>query len=216
MPDPLIGNVTMEIHSKVAFISFPNRPERDERGGKMESNSVLLPHSGENTKNKVLIVEDEPIIGNLLEVGLSEAGFEAEYFSSTAKALENVQRFKPDVIVSDTVMPHIDGYELRRRLRQDPETADIPFVFLSPKTEPSEQLESLRMGTDDYVYKPFKIERLIDRMMRVMERSAKARSFQAHAEFSGNLAQMNLSDIVQIVGLNQKEGGTCIHRLRKT
>ncbi|MDM8553067.1 response regulator, partial [Desulfobacterales bacterium HSG2] len=110
----------------------------------MESNSVLLPHSGENTKNKVLIVEDEPIIGNLLEVGLSEAGFEAEYFSSTAKALENVHRFKPDVIVSDTVMPQIDGYELRRRLRQDPETAEIPFVFLSAKTEPPEQLESLR------------------------------------------------------------------------
>lgn len=172
----------------------------------MESNSVLLPHSGEKTKNKVLIVEDEPIIGNLLEVGLSEAGFDAEYFSSTAKALENVHRLHPDVIISDTVMPHIDGYELRRRLRQDPETAEIPFVFLSPKTESPDQLESLRMGTDDYVYKPFKIERLIDRMMRVMERSAKAKSFQTHAEFSGNLAQMNLNDIVQIVGLNQKDG----------
>ncbi len=170
----------------------------------MERKTDDLPASGENAR--VLIVDDEPIIGNLLEVGLSEAGFAAEYFSNAANALENVRHYKPDIIISDTLMPRMDGYELRRRLRQDPETSGIPFVFLSPKTESPERLESVRTGTDDYVHKPFKIERLIDRMRHVMERAATAKTFQTQAGFSGNLAQMDLSDVVQIVGLNQKSG----------
>ncbi|RLF65846.1 MAG: hypothetical protein DRN30_03245 [Thermoplasmata archaeon] len=175
-------------------------------GGKMKNKSDVLQNLEEKTKQKVLIVEDEPIIGNLLEVGLSEAGYEAEYVSTTAKALEDVYRIRPDIIISDTIMPHIDGYELRRRLRQDPETAGIPFIFLSARTETAEQLEHLRMGADDYVYKPFKIENLTDRMKRVMKSSEKAKSFQTQAHFSGNLAQMNLNDIVQIVSLNHKSG----------
>lgn len=172
----------------------------------MEKKSVVLQETGEKTKQKVLIVEDEPIIGNLLEVGLSEAGFEAEYISTTAKALEEVQQFRPDIIISDTLMPHMDGYELRRRLRQDPQTAGIPFIFLSARAESAEKMESLRMGADDYVYKPFKIENLTDRMRRVMKCSEKARTFQTQAHFTGNLAQMNLNDIVQIVSLNHKSG----------
>ncbi|WP_207680586.1 DegV family protein [Desulfonema magnum] len=157
-------------------------------------------------KTKVLIVDDEPIIGNLLEGGLTEAGFEAEYLDSSTKALENIRRVRPDIIISDIAMPHMDGYELRRRLRQDPETAGIPFVFLSARTDTPEQLEGLRMGADDYVYKPFKIENLINRLESVIERSAKARAFHSQAEFSADSDQMSLNDVMQIVGSNRKTG----------
>jgi DegV family protein with EDD domain len=162
--------------------------------------------TGEKMKTKVLIVDDEPIIGNLLEGGLSEAGFEAEYFDNSVKALENIRRVRPDIIISDIAMPHMDGYELRRRLRQDPETAGIPFVFLSARTDPPDQLEGLRMGADDYVYKPFKIENLISRVEIVMERAVKNRYFKSQAEFSGDLPEMSLNDIMQIVGTNHKTG----------
>jgi len=156
-------------------------------------------------KGKVLIVDDEPIIGNLIEGSLTETGFEAEYFNSAAKALENIHRIKPDILVSDIVMPHMDGYELHRRLRQDPETANIPFVFLSTKSEMSDQFrESLRAGTDDYVCKPFKIENLIDRMESVMQRTAKSKTFQA--DFSWDIRRTGLGEIVQIAEINRKSG----------
>ncbi|MDM8521811.1 DegV family protein [Desulfococcaceae bacterium HSG8] len=157
-------------------------------------------------KTKVLIVDDEPIIGNLLEGGLSEAGFEAEYFDSSVRALENIQQVRPDIIISDISMPHMDGYELRRRLRQDPGTAAIPFIFLSARTDVPDQLEGLRMGADDYVCKPFKIENLISRVENVMERAAKARSLQGQTDFGGDLGRISFNDVMQIVGSNQKTG----------
>ncbi len=156
---------------------------------------------------KVLIVDDEPIIGNLLEGGLTENGFEAEYFSSAANALENIDRIRPDIIISDIAMPHMDGYELRRRLRQNPETASIPFIFLSAHSEISDQIkEGLKAGADDYVCKPFKIENLIEHIRSVTERAAKARTFRSQADFSGDLSQTRLNEIMQIVELNHKTG----------
>ncbi|OQY57485.1 MAG: hypothetical protein B6245_16805 [Desulfobacteraceae bacterium 4572_88] len=185
----------------------------------MKNKSAVLNYPGESVQHKVLIVDDEPIIGNLLEVGLSEAGFEAEYFNSTAEALENVNRIRPDIIISDTIMPHMDGYELRRRLRQDPDTATIPFVFLSAKTESPNQLEALRMGADDYVFKPFKIEYLIDRMRDVIDRSSgKGRSAPpprpSQADLEDHLAQMNLSEVMQYIGLARKSGELVLHSPR--
>lgn len=162
--------------------------------------------TGEKNRTRVLVIDDEPIIGNLLEVGLSEAGFEAEYISNPEKAMEGIRNKKPDIIVSDTVMPSMDGYELRRRVREIPETANIPFIFLSPKTEPSHRLESLRYETDDYVYKPFKIDNLIKRINKMIERSERARTFLSGADFRGDLSQMELDDVIRIIGLNQRSG----------
>jgi len=163
--------------------------------------------SGGKMNGKVLIVDDEPIIGNLLEGGLTESGFEAEYFNSAAKALENIGRIRPDIIISDISMPQMDGYELRRRLRQDPETASIPFIFLSARSEISDQIkEGLKAGADDYVCKPFKIENLIEHIRSVTERAAKARTFRSQADFSGELSQTHLNEIMQIVELNHKTG----------
>ncbi|MCP4344218.1 MAG: DegV family EDD domain-containing protein [Desulfobacterales bacterium] len=157
-------------------------------------------------KGKAFIIDDDPLMGNVLEVKLSEAGFEAEYFSSGEKALERISKLKPDIIISDIIMPEMDGYELHRTLRQDPATAGIPFVFMSAKTDLSDQLKGWQMGVDDYVCKPFKIENLLERIETVMERAAKARGFRSQSDFSGNLAKMNLNDVLQVVELNYKSG----------
>ncbi len=162
-------------------------------------------------KGKAFIIDDDPIMGNVLEVKLSEAGFEAEYFSSGEKALEKISKFKPDIIISDIIMPEMDGYELHQLLRQDPATAGIPFVFMSAKTDLSDQLKGLQMGADDYVCKPFKIENLVERIETVMERAAKARAFRSQSDFSGNLAKMNLNDVLQVVELNYKSGELVIN-----
>ncbi len=157
-------------------------------------------------KGKVLIVDDDPKMGKLLKLKLTKAGYETEYFSSGGEALAKIAQVKPHIIISDIQMPEMDGYEFCERLRQDPLTAAIPFIFLSGKTDTSDQLEGLRLGADDYVCKPVKVPFLLERMNKVRERAAKARSFKSQADFSGNLAQMNLNDVMQIVESNHKSG----------
>ncbi|GBC59579.1 hypothetical protein DENIS_0518 [Desulfonema ishimotonii] len=157
-------------------------------------------------KGKVLIVDDDPKIGRLLKFKLSKADYEAEYFSSGGEALEKIPRIKPHLIISDIEMPHMNGYDFCEQLRQDSRTANIPFIFLSGRTDASDQLEGLRLGADDYVCKPVKIDFLLERMAKVLERAARAKSFKSLADFSGNLSQMNLNDVMQIVESNHKTG----------
>ena len=109
-------------------------------------------------KGKVLIVDDDPKMGKLLKLKLSKAGYETEYFSSGGEALGKIVQVRPHIIISDIQMPEMDGYEFCERLRQDPNTAAIPFIFLSGKTNTSDQLEGLRIGADDYVCKPVNID----------------------------------------------------------
>lgn len=162
-------------------------------------------------KGRVLIIDDDPIMGNMLESMLSDAGYTATYVDSGEEALKKIHAISPDIVISDIVMPNMNGHELHAKLRNTPETAGIPFVFLSAKTEASDQLEGLRMGADDYVCKPFDMKDLIKRMEKVMDRAAKARTFHSNADFSGNLSQMKLNDIIQIIEMNCKSGELLIN-----
>ncbi|MDM8535374.1 response regulator [Desulfobacterales bacterium HSG17] len=157
-------------------------------------------------KGKVLIVDDDPKIGRLLKFKLSKADYETEYFNSGGEALEKIPMLKPHIIVSDIDMPNMNGYEFCEKLRQDSRTASIPFIFLSGRTDTTDQLEGLRLGADDYVCKPVKIDFLLERMEKVMDRAIKAKSFKSQADFSGNLSQMSLNDVMQIVESNHKSG----------
>jgi DNA-binding response OmpR family regulator len=157
-------------------------------------------------KGKVLIVDDDPKIGRLLKFKLSKADYEAEYFNSGAEALKRIPELKPHLVISDIEMPNMNGYQFCEQLRQDSRTAYIPFIFLSGRTDATDQIEGLRLGADDYVCKPVKIDFLLERMGRVLDRAAKAKSFKSLADFSGNLSQMNLNDVMQIVESNHKTG----------
>jgi DNA-binding response OmpR family regulator len=157
-------------------------------------------------KGKVLIVDDDPKIGRLLKFKLAKADFETEYFSSGSEALKKIPEIKPHLIISDIQMPQMNGFEFCEKLRQDARTASIPFIFLSGRTDTSDQLEGLRLGADDYVCKPVKIDFLLERMEKILERAARAKSYKSLADFSGNLSQMNLNDVIQIVESNQKTG----------
>lgn len=157
-------------------------------------------------KGKVIVVDDDPKIGRLLKFRLAKAGYDAHYFGGGKEALDNIPRIKPHLIISDIEMPTMTGYEFCERVRRSASTAYIPFIFLSGRTDATDQLEGFRLGADDYVCKPVKIEFLLERMEKVLERAARAKSFQSQADFSGNLSQMTLNDVIQIVEANQKTG----------
>src|SRR3954451_16416341 len=122
--------------------------------------------------HRVLVVDDEEHITELVAMGLSYNGFEVERVGSGRAALDAVQRQRPDLIVLDVMLPDLDGFEVARRLRQSEGAGPrVPVIFLTARDATTDKVEGLRLGVDDYVTKPFSIEELIERVKAVLRRS---------------------------------------------
>jgi two-component system OmpR family response regulator len=122
---------------------------------------------------RVLVVDDEEHITELLSMGLTYNGFEVERVGSGRAALDAVEKRKPDLVVLDVMLPDLDGFEVARRLRQTEGAGTrVPVIFLTARDTTQDKVEGLRLGSDDYVTKPFSIEELIERVKAVLRRSA--------------------------------------------
>jgi two-component system, OmpR family, response regulator len=126
---------------------------------------------------RLLVVDDEPNIVDLLATSLRFAGFEVATASNGSEALRATSSFKPDLLVIDVMMPGIDGFTVVRRLRQDGITA--PVVFLTAKDATEDKVTGLTLGGDDYVTKPFSLEEVIARIRAVLRRFAERPSDDA-------------------------------------
>ena len=113
---------------------------------------------------RILAVDDEPHILRLVSFSLSSKGFEMLEASDGLSALEIAEREKPDLVLLDVMMPVLDGYETCRRLKANPETADIPVVMLSAKSQKAEQAVGLQAGAIDYICKPFTPKDLVEQV----------------------------------------------------
>ena len=121
---------------------------------------------------KVLVVDDEEHITELLAMGLGFNGFTVERAGSGRAALDTITTFRPDLVVLDVMLPDLDGFEVARRVR-DGEGAGrrLPIIFLTAKDTTADKVAGFRLGSDDYVTKPFSIEELIERVKAVLRRS---------------------------------------------
>ena len=123
-------------------------------------------------KPRVLVVDDEEHITELVAMALGYNGFEVERVAAGRAALDAVERRKPDLIVLDVMLPDLDGFEVARRLRQSEGAgARVPIIFLTARDTTSDKVQGLRLGSDDYVTKPFSIEELVERVKAVLRRS---------------------------------------------
>jgi two-component system OmpR family response regulator len=121
---------------------------------------------------KVLVVDDEEHITELVALGLGYNGFDVQRVSSGRAALDAIAASKPDLIVLDVMLPDLDGFEVARRLRQSEGAGTrVPVIFLTARDTTAEKVQGLRLGSDDYVTKPFSIEELIERVKAVLRRS---------------------------------------------
>ncbi|HIE51451.1 MAG TPA: diguanylate cyclase [Armatimonadetes bacterium] len=120
---------------------------------------------------RILVVEDEESMLTLLEYTLRRAGYEVATARNGLEGLERVKRVLPDAIVADVSMPEMDGLEMCRHLREDPETETIPFIFLSARGQLFEKIKGLEIGADDYVPKPFERSELLARVEAVLRRA---------------------------------------------
>ncbi len=121
--------------------------------------------------SKILIVEDEPDIVELLMYNLHQAGFKADAVLNGAAALERVKIEPPDLILLDLLLPEVDGLEVCRTLKRDPETASIPIIMLTAKGEAIDRIVGLELGADDYITKPFSPREVMLRVRAVLRRA---------------------------------------------
>jgi len=101
----------------------------------------------------ILLVEDEPNIAKLFHYNLTKSGFKCEVAVNGREGFEKAQSLKPDLIISDIMMPEVDGFEFRRLLLQNPELKSIPFIFLTAKGEEEDILQGYELEIEDYIIK---------------------------------------------------------------
>ena len=124
---------------------------------------------------RVVVVDDEEHITELVAMGLGYNGFDVERVATGRQALEAIARQRPDLVVLDVMLPDLDGFEVVRRLRQaEGASTRVPVIFLTAKDTTRDKVEGLRLGSDDYVTKPFSIEELIERVKAVLRRASGA------------------------------------------
>lgn len=120
---------------------------------------------------KVLVVDDEAAICEMIRFALEQAGMHVELAANAHEALISINQSKPDILLLDWMMPGISGIDLTRRLRKDAYTEDIPIIMLTARVSEDDKVAGLEAGTDDYVIKPFSPRELIARIRAVLRRS---------------------------------------------
>ena len=122
------------------------------------------------TGSRVLVVDDDAALAEMLQIVLQASGFETSWVGRGDEALEEFRRFKPDLVLLDLMLPGRDGVDVCRDLRA---TSDVPIVMLTAKSDTHDVVEGLEAGADDYVAKPFKTQELLARVKTRLRRAAR-------------------------------------------
>lgn len=121
-------------------------------------------------KKKILVIEDEPDISELLEYNLLKAGFEVFLSADGEDGIVQARSHAPDLILLDIMMPKMNGFEVCQALKSFKDTAQIPIIFVTAKGEEHDAVSGLHYGADDYIIKPFRTQELIARVSAHLRR----------------------------------------------
>lgn len=171
-----------------------------------------------SNQKKILIVEDEKDILQLVKLYLEKEGFRTVTAMTGTEGLTQVKTEKPDLVVLDLMLPELDGLEVCKRLRSNADTAVLPIIMLTAKAEESDTVIGLELGADDYVTKPFSPKTLVARVKALLRRLERAPSAEAGRYHYGPLT-MDLARHEVRVGkdelvLTAKEFGLLEHLLK--
>ncbi|MBZ8182307.1 MAG: response regulator transcription factor [Oscillatoria sp. PMC 1051.18] len=151
--------------------------------------------------SKLLLVDDEPGLREAVQAYLeSEDEFEVEVASNAKQAWELVQKDPPDLVISDIMMPDVDGYQFLKQLREDPRFKSLPVVFLTARGMTSDRIQGYQAGCDAYLPKPFDPDELVAIVHNLLER----RAVSAETGDSSELEKIarEIADIKNILGQN--------------
>jgi len=125
----------------------------------------------ERVRYKILVVEDENDIRELIRYNLLQEGFAVEEAADGAEALDRIERRRPDLVLLDLMLPRLSGLELCQRLRANPETMKLPIIVVTAKGAEVDRVLGLEMGADDYVVKPFSPREVVARVKALLRRT---------------------------------------------
>ena len=144
-----------------------------------------MTETSEIQRPRILVVDDEEHITEMVAMGLGYAGFDVERAATGREALDAVVREPPQIIILDVMLPDLDGFAVAKRLRRDEGAATrIPIIFLTARDTTEDKVTGLRLGSDDYVTKPFSIEELIERVKAVLRRTGAMQPGDAKLTFA--------------------------------
>jgi DNA-binding response OmpR family regulator len=121
--------------------------------------------------SRILVAEDDPDIANLLAHYLQRAGYEADLVSSGRDVIPRLRKAPPDLLLLDLMLPGLDGLEVCRAVRGDQQTAAIPIIMVTAKSEESDRIVGLELGADDYITKPFSPNEVVARVRALLRRA---------------------------------------------
>jgi DNA-binding response OmpR family regulator len=152
---------------------------------------------------RILVVDDEAAVRDMLQIGLGKAGFSIRAVADGRSALEAVQTWAPEAVVLDVMLPEIDGFSLLPALRR---LTDIPIIMLSAKSETPDKVMGLLRGADDYLGKPFELEELVARLLSALRRPRlEMRQTLRYADLSVDLARRAVYRGDRRVDLSRRE-----------
>ncbi len=137
----------------------------------------VLPGNGQPGRQRlgrVLLVEDEQDVAELIRYNLTKEGYDVVLSANGNDALRLTREHRPDVLLLDIMVPQLNGWEVCRRLKKDPDLAQIPVIMVSGRVEEGDKVLGFEVGADDYVTKPFSPRELIARIRAVLRRGRPA------------------------------------------
>ena len=161
------------------------------------------------SKQQLLLVDSDPKSLRVTEVSLKSAGFSVVTAVNGVDAFDKITLSAPDLIISDTRMPEMDGFELCKKLKQDKRFAAIPFVFLTNDKSVTDKVRGLELGVDDYLSRPIYIKEIVTRIRLLLQRKENQQIEHKDPKasgFSGNLSEMGLVDLLQTFEVGRKSG----------
>lgn len=169
-------------------------------------------------KQQLLLVDSDARSLRLLEVSLKKAGFTVTTAQDGNDALAKIELSPPDLILTDTRLPNLDGYGLVRRIKENREWAAIPVVFLTSQKSVEDKIRGLELGVEDYLTKPIFVRELIARVNILLARNARdgfaskqQSSLSGRTRFAGQVADMGVVDLLQTFEVSRKAGIVHIH-----
>jgi CheY-like chemotaxis protein/tetratricopeptide (TPR) repeat protein len=159
-------------------------------------------------KQHLLLVDGDAKSLRVMEVSLKKAGFQVTTAIHGKDALEKVQISPPDLVLSETKMPEMDGLELVHVLKADERFRQIPVVFLTNQKAVEAKVKGLELGAEDYLTKPIYIKEVVTRIRMILQKVEKERAEKKEqkAGFNGGLADMGVVDLVQTFEIGRKTG----------
>ncbi|MCB0283752.1 MAG: response regulator [Calditrichae bacterium] len=159
---------------------------------------------------KILIVDDNPSVLKLLNISLNKAGYEVIEAENGEEAFDIANKELPDLIISDIMMPQMDGLELCWMIRENSQVPLVPFIFLTSFDDPETEVKGFRAGADKYLNKPIERKELLERVDELLNRKKKLNDIEKQESekkaFAGDLKDLSIVELVQMLNLNKKSG----------